>query len=289
MVGPPIAAGPVPSAPRLSAAKRDRRQPFRRGDGPVRALVLHGLSGSPHEVRPFAEALADLGLAVDVPLLPGHDDVEALARVGADEWLDAARAAFDRLADGASHVAVVGFSMGALLTLCLCAERAPSIRAAVCAGTPLELAPSSQVAVDGLRRLHAAIPGAHPFAPVAKGLPDVRLASEAVSNPGVMAFPTTALAALADLQARARAALDRIRCPLGLLHGLHDHTAPVTNVDTVAAQASSPRIETRILPESFHLVGVDLEAPAAIRFVRDFVQRHVLAPTHEPPYQEPSA
>jgi carboxylesterase len=35
-------------------------------------LVLHGLTGSPWEVRPLGEALAARGFHVEAPLLPGH-------------------------------------------------------------------------------------------------------------------------------------------------------------------------------------------------------------------------
>ncbi len=273
MPGPHIAAGPDLRAPGLAKAKDARRQGVSAGDGPDRVLLLHGLSGSPHEIRPFAGALAADGLAVRAPLLPGHDSVEALAAVRPGDWTAAARAAFDDLARGARHVFVVGFSMGALLALHLCAERGPNVAAAVCLGTPLRLAPGSQLAVAGLRRLHRLV-GARAFAPVAKGLPDVRLASEAVSNPGLMAFPTPALAAFAELQRRTEAVLGRVTCPLAIVHGRLDHTAPVGNVDRLAAAVGSAHVEVRVLPRSFHLVGVDLEADLAVAFVRDFLRRH---------------
>ena len=49
--------------------------PFKLGDvggsGPA-VLCLHGLTGTPYEVRPPAEALAEAGFACLGPLLPGH-------------------------------------------------------------------------------------------------------------------------------------------------------------------------------------------------------------------------
>jgi len=277
--GVQVATSRAPTAERLAARKRDRRAPFRRGDGPVRALVLHGLSGSPHEVRGFATALADLGLAVHAPLLPGHEDLDALAETTAEAFLTAAESAFDDLADGAAHVLVVGFSMGALLALCLCARRRSQVTAALCAGTPLWLARPSQLAIDALARLAGRTRWPHALAPVVKGLPDVRLATEAVSNPGLMAFPAPTLAAFGRLQALARTALPHVTCPLGILHGRHDHTAPVSNADRLVAAVPSSRVELRILRDSFHLVGVDLEADEAVAFVRAFAARTLPAPT----------
>ena len=40
--------------------------------GPDGVLVLHGFTGSPHSVRPLAANFAEAGLAVEMPLLPGH-------------------------------------------------------------------------------------------------------------------------------------------------------------------------------------------------------------------------
>jgi len=36
------------------------------------ALVLHGFTGNPQSMRGLALALADAGLTVELPLLPGH-------------------------------------------------------------------------------------------------------------------------------------------------------------------------------------------------------------------------
>ena len=49
------------------------------GDGPRRVLLLHGLTGTPFEVRPIADALHAAGFAVRAPLHAGHRDPEELA------------------------------------------------------------------------------------------------------------------------------------------------------------------------------------------------------------------
>ena len=61
------------------------------GDGRVGALCLHGLTGTPYEVRPIAEALAARGIHARGPVLPGHDTgPEELARVPFTAWIEAA-------------------------------------------------------------------------------------------------------------------------------------------------------------------------------------------------------
>lgn len=59
--------------------------PFRLGDvggtGPA-VLCVHGLTGTPYEVRPPPELLARHGFACLGPLLPGHGQTpQALARI----------------------------------------------------------------------------------------------------------------------------------------------------------------------------------------------------------------
>jgi carboxylesterase len=76
--------------------------PFRLGavgrDAPA-VLCLHGLTGTPYEVRPPAEALAARGFACAGPELPGHGSSPGeLARTSRSDWLHAVAAAFDELA-----------------------------------------------------------------------------------------------------------------------------------------------------------------------------------------------
>ena len=57
------------------------------GDGRAAALCLHGLTGTPYEVRPIAEALVARGIRARGPALPGHDTtLEDLSRVFAQSW-----------------------------------------------------------------------------------------------------------------------------------------------------------------------------------------------------------
>jgi carboxylesterase len=78
--------------------------PFRLGDprGGLAPAVLcvHGLTGTPYEVRPPAEALAEAGFYCEGPLLPGHGTIHTeLQRLPRARWIDAVVAAHDALAE----------------------------------------------------------------------------------------------------------------------------------------------------------------------------------------------
>src|SRR5438045_6670771 len=96
--------------------------PFSLGDGDDACLLLHGLTGSPAEVRPVGEALAKAGFRAVGPLLPGHGTTPRdLMRVHRTDMLAAASDALRSLR-GARRVFLCGLSMGALIAVELCAR-----------------------------------------------------------------------------------------------------------------------------------------------------------------------
>lgn len=91
--------------------------------GGTAVLLLHGFTGTPWEVLPLAESLAERGYAVRVPRLPGHGTTpEAMAFVTWRDWEAHALAELDALA-GAEQVVVGGLSMGGLLAMRLALKR----------------------------------------------------------------------------------------------------------------------------------------------------------------------
>src|SRR5579863_7112149 len=92
-------------------------EPFAASNGPHGVLVLHGFTGCPQSMRPLAEAFADGGFSVELPLLPGHGtQVEDLAETRFDDWLAAAEEAYVQLAARCDRVVVAGLSMGGTLS-----------------------------------------------------------------------------------------------------------------------------------------------------------------------------
>ena len=88
-------------------------------------------TGSParrRSMKPWAQALADQGYAVEVPLLPGHGTRwQDLNQVSWTDWYDEAEAAFDRLRESCEAVVVAGLSMGGSVVLRLAEERGDQV------------------------------------------------------------------------------------------------------------------------------------------------------------------
>lgn len=89
----------------------------------VGALLIHGLTGMPNEMRAIEKALKRIGCDVEVPMLPGHGaSHKELLNTGWRDWVDGARQALNQLSDRCEQVYVGGLSMGALMPVLLAVE-----------------------------------------------------------------------------------------------------------------------------------------------------------------------
>jgi carboxylesterase len=130
-------------------------------------LCLHGLTGTPFEVRPLAEALGASGYTVEVPLLAGHGaTLRDLAATQWSDWLASAERALDDLHRriGSRPIFLVGFSMGGLLALRLARQFPERIAAQVIMAAPLRMRPAQTRGVRALAMLPVDF-RSYPFAP----------------------------------------------------------------------------------------------------------------------------
>ena len=98
-------------------------QSFTLGEGPNKALLLHGFPGTPAELREVAKTLCVQGWQVTAPLLPGFGvNIATLGEKRWGDWYKAALKDWQRL-EGAQRTLLVGFSMGGALALHLAAAR----------------------------------------------------------------------------------------------------------------------------------------------------------------------
>ena len=238
--------------------------PFALGDGPDACLLLHGLTGSPAEVRPVGEALAGAGFKAVAPLLPGHGtSPEDLYVYSRDDMLRAAEAALESVR-GARRVYVCGLSMGALLTVQLAAKHHDLAAIAL-------LAPAIDFA--GATWLFASVLGRLPALPfiVGKGGRDMR--NPAVEDGAYGAIPLRWGPELHALSVDALKLAHRVRAPALLVHGARDRTVSPSSARKLARQLAGPS-EVRIVPQSGHVLPLDVDSGEVCRSVVQFFQTH---------------
>jgi carboxylesterase len=224
-------------------------EPFSATGGPDSVLVLHGFTGSPASVRGVAEKLADAGLTVELPRLPGHGTaVDDLVPCRWADWTAAAETAYQELAARSARVAVVGLSMGGSLT-CWLAERHPEI-SGIAVVNPLVEPPG-----DELRSaIHDMLDAGVPIAPSIGS----DIARPGVAELGYDGTPLAAALSLFEGVEDVALALGDIHCPVLLLSSREDHVVPPTNGDLLAASVAGP-CERVWLERSYHVATMDYD------------------------------
>ncbi len=237
------------------------------GEGPA-LLCLHGLTGTPYEVRPPAAVFEQHGFACVGPLLPGHGcTVAELARTPRAEWVRCALDTYDRLAATHSRVYVMGLSLGGVLTLKVAQER-PAAGALVIAA-PLDLGRFRRLAVPLLSLALESIAKTPAIFD-----PEARL-----RHPGYRRMPLRAVMELIRLQSEVEAQLSRIASPLRLLYSRRDPTVHIEDASRILRGASRTQGTVDYLESSSHVVTVDRERERVEQWIVSTILE--LEKTHE--------
>lgn len=244
-------------------------------------LCLHGLTGTPFEVRPLAEALGAAGYSVEVPLLAGHGaTLRDLAATQWSDWLASAQRGMEDLQTrvGDRPICVVGFSMGGLLALRLASQFSNRIAAQAIIAAPLRMRTAQTRGVRALSMLPVDF-RSYPFAciPKLKGS-DISDPEMRDANPSLRAFPISAVTSLFDLMNHVRPDLPNVRIPTLVIHGRHDHTVPMDDSLELTGSLGSDVIERLWLDRSFHIVTLDVERSIVSNAVAGFFARQTASP-----------
>lgn len=247
----------------------DDAAPIDAGSGEDAVLLLHGLTSSPYDMRPLVDVLVDAGFRVRAPRIIGHGtNAKALQHTRWEDWLATARHAFDGLAREHRRVFVGGQSMGALCALVLGHERGARVAGLIAMATPLQLTFKSQLLLRAARRVPLA--DLYPFATKREG-PDVSDPAVAAAMPSYDRIPVAAAASMLDGQDEARRRVARISAPVLVLHGRHDHVAPVENADRLMDLLGTPFKRRIVYPRSWHILTLDVDHAAVARDTLAFV------------------
>jgi carboxylesterase len=94
--------------------------------GAPAALLIHGFPGTPAEMRPLASTLNDAGWTTRGLLLPGFGaQIDSLFQRKAQDWIDAAVEALRSLQASHQPVVLIGYSMGAAISINAAAHLKP--------------------------------------------------------------------------------------------------------------------------------------------------------------------
>ena len=249
-------AEPAPS-PVLPGA-----EPFAVDAGRTGVLLLHGFTGCPQSLRPWAEHVAAAGYTVRLPLLPGHGTaVTDMALTRWSDWYALAAATFDELRSVCDEVFVAGLSMGATLALRIAEMRPAEVAGLVLVNASVTSQDRRLVLLPVLQHLIPTLPG---------------IASD-IKRPGVteLAYDRVPLRALASLRtgwSEVRRDLDRIRCPVLHYRSRVDHVVEPRSGELMRAGVAD--LHEVVLDDSYHVATLDNDAETIFTGSVEFLRRH---------------
>ena len=233
--------------------------------GRTGALLCHGFTGSPQSLRPWAEYLAEAGLSVWLPRLPGHGTTwQDMARTRWEDWYAEVDRAFDELRAHSDEIFVMGLSMGGCLALRLAERRGPSVSGLVLVNpsltgdTPLlKLAPALKLVVPSLKGIAS----------------DIK--KEGSSELGYDRVPVKAVDSLRQLWRITQSQLAEVTAPVLVYHSTDDHVVGPASLRLL--RGALPHLEVRECPDSYHVATLDHDAQAIFAGSLEFVRTHTRA------------
>ena len=229
----------------------------------VGVLVLHGFTGSPASVRPWAEHLNQAGYAVAVPRLPGHGTRwQDLNRTTYADWYAEAESAFEKLASDCDRIVVAGLSMGGCLALDLAERRGRDVTGLVLVNPLVNRDRRDIVLLPLLKHVVPAFPG------VSNDIKKVGSDEVAYAR-----TPLRAAHSMFQGIRVVRSRLPEVTQPLLLFRSRTDKVVDPSSGRIIMATVSSRDLEERVLEDSYHVATLDHDAPAVFDGTVEFVRR----------------
>ncbi len=239
-------------------------EPFTHTGGTTGVLLCHGFTGSPQSLRPWAEYLAEAGLSVWLPRLPGHGTTwQEMARTRWEDWYAEVDRAFDELRAQSEQIFVMGLSMGACLALRLAELRGPAISGLVLV--------NPYVTAD--TRLFLLAPVLKFVVPSLKGITsDIK--KEQTSELGYQRIPVKAAATLPGLWRITRSQLADVTQPVLVYRSTVDHVVGPASLRVLREVLPGGQLEVRECQDSYHVATLDNDAPTIFAGSLEFVRTH---------------
>jgi len=239
--------------------------PFFFEGSPTGCLLVHGFSGSPPEMRPMGEYLAEKGLTVIGVRLAGHGITpEDMSRTGWRDWVASAEEGLRELQRRCDQVFVAGLSMGGLITLHLAAHH--SVAGIVAMSAP------AYIADWRFRFMPLAQYFIHWVTPnIESDLTDPEAEKRLFSY---QVLPIRCIVSLGQLLHLVRRELSQIQVPALIMQGEKDHHVPADSARIIFEELGAAEKELVWWPNSGHCITVDSEREAVWARAYEFIAKH---------------
>lgn len=245
-------------------------------------LLLHGLTGSPFELRQFAKALYRAGYDVFYPVLPGHcQSVDALKKTVWQDWYNFAIETYDDLKKSYDKVYVSGLCLGAVLAVGIAQER-QDVAGVIAISTTLFLDGWSlpwfrflfPLGLYTVLKFFYTFPESEPYGIKNEAIRK-KIVKMLVANDGALdSFPMLCVLELLKISKfiRKKERMQKVTAPILLFHSQEDDLTSIKSAECVYNNISSESKTFIKLDNSYHLITLDndkdLLAKKTIEFIK---------------------
>ncbi|TDU00714.1 esterase/lipase [Azorhizobium sp. AG788] len=243
--------------------------------GPTGLLLIHGLGGTPVELKRIARAVHAAGHTAYCCTLAGHCGTEAdLVATRWQDWYASVEAAFDRLSARCERVVVGGLSLGAVLALHLAARRGSDVHGLALYAPTLWYDGWAMPWYRALLKVAVYTPIGRRYRFVERepfGIRDARIRARVAAamlggdsaEAGLAGTPAHALRELWRISARVRRELPEVKAPAILLHARTDDISSLRNSTHIAGRLGGIA-DLTVLDDSYHIVTLDRQRNVVI-------------------------
>jgi len=257
------------------------------GSGPVGILLIHGLTGTPTELRRVAQGLAKVGnCTVYVPTLAGHcGDNSDLQATGWLDWYEGVRNTFVQVKQRHEQVFVGGLSMGAVMSMYVAAEHPGQVAGLLMYSTTLKYDGWSIHKLAFLTPLLMKIPfGVHicrfeekpPYGiknERLRAIVERQMKEGESSEAGLLTMEGITVRELHRMNAVVKKRMPEVKVPALVLHSIEDDITSRWNADYVERHLGGP-VTKILLDNCYHMITVDLQYRRVIELSAEFVEQH---------------
>ena len=247
-------------------------------------LLFHGLTGTPFELKKYAQALYNQGYDIYAPCLPGHGNrVNEIYTVKYQDWLEFVENKFMEISEKYENIFVSGICLGAVLSIYLAIKFPNKIKGIIPCSTTLYLdgwrLPWYKIlmplGLSTILRFYYNYPECEPHGIKNEKTRAVVKKLLAKSDVGMNEFPMTGFYELLKLSSYIRKNLYKVTTPTLLFHSKDDDLTSPKSAEIVYNKISSKDKEKIILYNSYHMIFYDNEKEYVFEKIAEFINSRI--------------
>ncbi|MGE5417530.1 MAG: alpha/beta hydrolase [Acidobacteriota bacterium] len=240
-------------------------EPFALPGDSAECLLVHGLTGSPSEVRPLAEYLNKRGYSVRAPLLPGHGtSPQHLSLTEWTEWYEMVQAEVEHMLKSGHPVVLIGSSVGGLLALEV-AKNYLEVVGVITINTPVVMNSALYTFAPILKLFYQYIPHRRGGSRYRSLEPEGRFTYDST--------PVNALVEMRKLKRQVMRGIDDIDRPVLIVQSRQDHITDPRSAQVLYNALKSKYAEILWLQQAGHIATMSKEIPIMGKRIVQFIEK----------------